>query len=185
MIAQANKYYGKYEGVVTNNIDPEKRGRIQVRVKSVTGFWVSTWARPSSTWGGFQKGVFAVPPINTSVFVEYLNGDIDKPVVTGCYWETFAESPVKAATTTPGNALTIQAGVLTSIQLIEGNEIKLQCGASSITITPTKIEIDAPEVSVNGRINTSISAGAENKIEGKLVNVKGMMDVNGNLTVLE
>lgn len=183
MIAEG-KYYGKYEAVVTNNQDPLRLGRIQVRVKGVTGNYPTTWARPCSPWGGFQKGIFAIPPTNASVFVEYLNGDIDKPVWTGCYWETSLESPLKAIAESPGDSITIQTADQTSIQIVENGHIKLQCGLSTVTIKPDSIELLANSIKLNGR-EIAIEAAQETKIKGSQVKVNGITDVNGgNLKVL-
>ena len=41
----AGPFYGKYRGVVVNNIDPMQIGRIQVSVRAVSGI-TTTWARP-------------------------------------------------------------------------------------------------------------------------------------------
>ena len=32
------RFYGLYEGIVVNHDDPEKRGRVKLRVPQVTGF---------------------------------------------------------------------------------------------------------------------------------------------------
>lgn len=178
------KYFGKYEAVVKNNQDPQKRGRILVKVKGVLGEFYSTWVLPSSPWGGLQKGIFAVPPVNASGYVEFLNGNIDKPVWTGCYWETPLESPLKAIAESPGESITIQTADQSIIQIVEKSHIKLQCGLSTITLKPDSIEIQSNSIKLNGR-EISVEAAQETKIKGSQVKVNGVTDVNGgNLKVL-
>ena len=92
----AHQYFGKYRGRVVNNIDPQQRARIQVDVSDVAGFPLIAWALPCVPAGGFQHGLFSVPPINSGVWIEFERGDIDYPIWTGCYWGSAAEVPNRA-----------------------------------------------------------------------------------------
>ncbi|MGJ3351780.1 type VI secretion system tip protein TssI/VgrG [Morganella sp. Je.2.23] len=44
----------------------------------------SCWVRVAHGWNGNGYGFMSVPRIGQEVIVSYLNGDIDKPVITGC-----------------------------------------------------------------------------------------------------
>ncbi|OTA20045.1 Rhs element Vgr family protein [Xenorhabdus beddingii] len=44
----------------------------------------SCWVRVAQGWNGNNFGFMAVPRIGQEVIVSYLNGDIDRPIVTGC-----------------------------------------------------------------------------------------------------
>lgn len=44
----------------------------------------SCWVRVAMGWNGGGYGFSAVPRIGQEVIVSYLNGDIDRPIVTGC-----------------------------------------------------------------------------------------------------
>ena len=57
----ATKYYGKYRGMVMNNIDPMQIGRLQVQVPDVAGLAPATWAMPCTPLAGIQNGMFALP----------------------------------------------------------------------------------------------------------------------------
>lgn len=90
------KYYGKFRGTVTNNIDPEFIGRLQVIVPDVVGLLPSSWALPCVPLAGPTgppMGVYMVPPIGAGVWVEFEHGDPDKPIWTGCRWGTTADVP--------------------------------------------------------------------------------------------
>ena len=91
-----HKFYGKYRGTVINNIDPLQIARIQVVVPDVSNFVPTSWALPALPVGGIQMGMFTVPEIGTSVWVEFEQGDPDYPIWTGCFWGTAAEVPVLA-----------------------------------------------------------------------------------------
>lgn len=71
-------HLGIYGGVVMNNGDPMAQGRVQVRVPSVLG-GAGSWAMPCREFGSK-----AVPPIGTTVWVMFENGDVNHPVWIGC-----------------------------------------------------------------------------------------------------
>jgi hypothetical protein len=98
---QSGRYYGKYRGVVVNNIDPEQRGRIQAIVPDVSTVIPTTWAMPCLPVGGIQMGVFSVPLIGAGVWIEFEQGDPDYPIWTGCFYGTAAEVPTLALLTPP------------------------------------------------------------------------------------
>jgi uncharacterized protein involved in type VI secretion and phage assembly len=103
------RFYGKYRGTVLNNIDPEQRGRIQVTVPDVSGLLPTSWAMPCLPVAGINTGVFTVPQIGSGVWVEFEQGDPDRPIWVGGYWGSTAEVPVMAKAVPPGvNGLTIQ-----------------------------------------------------------------------------
>ncbi|WFQ78128.1 type VI secretion system tip protein TssI/VgrG (plasmid) [Xenorhabdus sp. SF857] len=44
----------------------------------------SCWVRVAQGWNGNNFGFMAIPRIGQEVIISYLNGDIDRPIVTGC-----------------------------------------------------------------------------------------------------
>jgi type VI secretion system secreted protein VgrG len=44
----------------------------------------SCWVRVAMGWNGSGYGFSAVPRIGQEIIVSYLNGDIDRPIITGC-----------------------------------------------------------------------------------------------------
>ncbi len=104
-----HKYYGKYRGTVTQNIDPMNIGRIMVQVADVSNVIPSTWAMPCFPFAGIQNGFFAVPEIGSGVWVEFEQGNPDYPIWSGCYFGSAAEVPALALATPPGlQAVVIQ-----------------------------------------------------------------------------
>jgi uncharacterized protein involved in type VI secretion and phage assembly len=105
MIETAKKYYGKYRGIVLNNIDPEFRGRIQVTMADVTQFSPSNWAEACVpiAGGATPMGIFAVPPIEANVWIEFEQGDLRHPIWTGCMWGSQTSVPALALAGIPGD----------------------------------------------------------------------------------
>lgn len=95
------RFYGKYRGMVVNNIDPMQLGRIQVMVPDVSNIMLSSWAMPCLPVGGLQMGMFTVPMIGAGVWVEFEQGDPDYPIWTGCFYGSAADVPTLARAVPP------------------------------------------------------------------------------------
>ncbi|ETS30950.1 Rhs element Vgr protein [Photorhabdus khanii NC19] len=54
----------------------------------------SCWVRFAQGWNGSGYGFMAVPRIGQEVIVSYLNGDIDRPIVTGCTYNGLNTVPM-------------------------------------------------------------------------------------------
>ena len=106
------KLYGKYRGMVLNNVDPQQMGRLMVQVPDVGGVMPGTWAMPCVPVAGLQSGMFALPMIGSGVWVEYEQGDIDYPIWVGCFWGSLAEVPsLSLLTPPPFQAITLQTAM--------------------------------------------------------------------------
>lgn len=149
--------WGKYPGVVVNPIDPELRGRMLVQVPDVWGPNVSSWAHPCLPWGGISMGMYVMPAVGSNVWVEFLHGDIERPIWTGFWWGKLSDPPPSSKLTVPGvpqvaiESLLKHAIVITdSIPgLLPAGGILLRSGTSFIAIEPTGIRIFGPNVDVN------------------------------------
>ncbi|MDR2523401.1 MAG: phage baseplate assembly protein V [Synergistaceae bacterium] len=93
---------GKHRGIVVDNADPEKLGRLKVRVESAYGEQPAEnlpWAWPCFLGGGSSDcGCFYVPEKGAVVWVEFLwsSGEPDpsSPVWTGV-WFTKGGTPAE------------------------------------------------------------------------------------------
>lgn len=73
------RFRAVYEGVVVDNADPLKIGRVKVRVPGLIEP-SSGWARPLGMAGGGEDGVgfYSVPQTNAEVGVLFVQGDPDQ-----------------------------------------------------------------------------------------------------------
>ena len=100
------KRYGKYRGIVVDNRDPEKRGRLLLRIPSLLGEQVTDWALPCFPFGGKSAfGFFAVPEVDAVVWAEFEEGDIQRPIWTGTFWQQANDVPPEAAKDEPTTRL--------------------------------------------------------------------------------
>lgn len=145
----ATRYYGKHRGVVINNVDPMKKGRIQAIVPDVYGDTPSTWAMPCVPIGGLQSGVFTVPPINAGVWIEFEQGDPDYPIWVGGFWGQAGEIPALANLVPPGVwGLTVQsllgtAMVISDVPGPTGGIMLKHVSGAMISISATGIIIQS------------------------------------------
>lgn len=80
------KFCALYVGTVVNNADPQKLGRVRVRVLGVCEP-SSSWAFPLGAAGGSShRGHYCPPDIGADVGVLFLAGDVERPFYLGGYW---------------------------------------------------------------------------------------------------
>jgi uncharacterized protein involved in type VI secretion and phage assembly len=95
-MSDQKKYYGKYKATVINNVDPELRGRLLLTIPSVLGVIPSTWAEPCTPLAGPTgppMGVYMVPPPGAGVWVEFEEGNPDRPIWVGGRWGSPSDVP--------------------------------------------------------------------------------------------
>ncbi len=93
------RYLGKYRGIVASNIDPLGQGRLLVQVPDVLAGDPCFWALPALPGASKQAGLFALPPINAKVWVEFEQGNPDYALWVGCFPGSTADLPALAAGT--------------------------------------------------------------------------------------
>lgn len=153
-----SEFFGKYRGTVKQNLDPMQIGRVQVAVPAVLGESQLSWAMPSAPFAGPGVGFFAIPPVGANVWVEFEAGNPEKPIWSGCFWDT---GDVPASPAVP-QVLTIKTDSCTltlndlpgvggiTIELSSGMKISMTATALEITNGQGgKISMTGPKVSVN------------------------------------
>jgi len=165
-------YYGKYRGMVTNNIDPMQMGRIMASVPDVGSAIPSTWAMPCVPITGRGSGTWFVPQIGAGVWIEFEQGDPEYPIWSGCFWGSSSEAPSDAKTGNPVSpSIILETGLKNVIVISDlpgptGGIILKSMSGAKILINDLGITID------NGQ-------GAKIALLGPNVNIN-----NGALTVI-
>lgn len=96
-------YYGKYRGMVINNIDPMQMGRIMASVPDVGVALPSSWAMPCVPITGRQAGTWFVPQVGSAVWIEFEQGNLDYPIWSGGFWGSASEPPALALAGIPAS----------------------------------------------------------------------------------
>lgn len=141
-----DRFFGKYRALVTDNNDPEGRGRLQVQVPNVMGEQL-IWALPCVSYAGDGVGFYAMPPLGSGCWVEFEGGDPSYPIWVGCFW---SDGEIDSADASPNikfwktDAVTLrideEAGTLT-IETSDGTVVKI--GDGEVKIEASEINADA------------------------------------------
>ena len=153
------RFFGKYRGSVYENVDPLLQGRLILRVPDVFGILPSSWALPCVPMAGPTMGTsFVPPPVGSSVWVEFEQGDPQYPIWVGCFWDP-PTTPGKLALLTGVSPLpsitmeTATSGIGISdtptLPPAGGNVLLYAAlGATSISLNPAGVTITAPTVKI-------------------------------------
>jgi hypothetical protein len=124
-----DKFYGNYRGTVMDNVDPDKLGRIKVKIyPMLSGVETENlpWAVPAmplSSGAGENYGSFYVPEVGTNVWVFLEAGDIYQPVFFAEATDGLKGLPVDIDEDYPSTTVTeTKTGIVIKINRKEGNE---------------------------------------------------------------
>jgi uncharacterized protein involved in type VI secretion and phage assembly len=73
-------------GVVTDNKDPSKLGRVKVKIPVLSDSDTTWWCPLVMLGAGKNRGWFFIPEVNDEVLVMFEHGDGQRPVVIGAVW---------------------------------------------------------------------------------------------------
>lgn len=101
---QKHRVYGLVLGLVTNNKDPEKLGRVKVKYHMLDQEVESDWCRLVTFYTGPDRGAYWVPEIDDEVVIAFEHGDVNFPYVMGSVWNG-KDKPVDKKGGIPGASL--------------------------------------------------------------------------------
>lgn len=78
--------YGLVVALVTNNADPDMRGRLKLKFPWLSDGYESDWARLVQLGAGPNSGAVFLPEVNDEVLVAFEFGDVRRPYVIGGLW---------------------------------------------------------------------------------------------------
>ncbi|MBL8208159.1 MAG: hypothetical protein JNM09_28255 [Blastocatellia bacterium] len=96
----APRYFGVFPALVTDIVDPESLGRIQVKFPwlGADGDTVRAWATLLTPYADDEQGFFVLPAVDTQVVIAFEAGDLRRPYIVGSCWngrETMPETPAE------------------------------------------------------------------------------------------
>lgn len=180
-------------GIVTNNQDPDKLGRVKVKFPWLSQEDESYWARIASPMAGGDRGTFFLPEIDDEVLVAFEQGDLRFPYILGALWNGKDTPPVtnedgknniRMIKSRSGHTIRLndEDGKET-IEIIDKkgeNKIFIDTAKDSITITAAKdITLSAPQGSIKLHAQKiELKSSADTKIEAN-----SGMDIKANSTI--
>lgn len=194
-----SRIYGVVVGIVTNNKDTEKLGRIKVKIPRLSGEDESNWARVTSFMAGKERGAFFLPEVDDEVLVAFEYGDINMPYVIGSLWNgkdvppennSDGKNNIRVIRSRSGHVITLDdsdgSEQIKIMDKTEKNMIIIDTKNNTISIKSDKdIELSAPngkvtieamDIETKSTASTKIEAtsGVDVKASGNL-NIKGAM----------
>lgn len=182
-------------GLVTNNDDPDKQGRVRVKFPNLGDAIESTWARIATPGAGKDRGMMFLPDVGDEVVVAFEHGDTRRPVVLGALYNGKDKPSTKMLENGPrGAAFVVHAEHDAEFDFKEQFAITAKdkmvveikrgdkgAGESSLK-TDDKIEIDAGttvkihgtgEVTLKSDANVTVEAAGSLKLKGATVDLEG------------
>jgi uncharacterized protein involved in type VI secretion and phage assembly len=193
-IALPGVFSAGYLATVTSVSDPQKLGRVQVRLFAFDGPADQDgpiWARVAAPFAGAKRGAFMLPDVDDEVLVVFVNGDPRLPIVLGGLWNGHDAPPeqlggkrvdrwtivgkagtriaiVEESAATATIKLSTPGGVTAEYTDQGGGRVEVKAAGSTIKIDPSGVTIQTA-----GKV----------KVEASTVDVKaGMVNVNAGMS---
>jgi phage baseplate assembly protein gpV len=150
-------------GEVTNLSDPDKVGRIRVKLPSIgqSDDPEGWWARIAGVSSGKERGLLMMPQVGDSVVVGFENGDTRSPFVLGSIWDGKA---------LPGKDLVQDDG---SFSLKSDSKILMKSTGDMVFETDGKVNQKASgDISIDGSSKIVIKGGQEIQIKAPQIKIQ-------------
>jgi uncharacterized protein involved in type VI secretion and phage assembly len=186
------RHFGLYPAIVTDVVDPDTLGRIQVKLPWLgsDGEDVRAWATLLTPYADDDQGFEALPSVDTQVVVGFEAGDPRRPYIVGSCWNGKEKLPEAAAK--PNNKRLIKTreksllefddtsgAVKITLSTSSGHKLVLDAGAMEIKVThssgPTITMDAAGNVKVNANVNVDLTGSVLN-VHAPVANFDGIIN---------
>jgi uncharacterized protein involved in type VI secretion and phage assembly len=175
----ARRHFGVYPAIVTDIVDPDSLGRIEVKLHWLgeAGKGVRTWATLCTPYADDDQGIEVLPAVDSQVLVAFEAGDLRRPYILGACWngkEKLPQTPEKPNDkrvwkTRAGSLLEFDdtdGAAKVTLSMKSGHSVVMDDGAQSITITHANgslITLDASgQIQIQANATVEVSASALN-----------------------
>jgi len=93
--AEASKVYEPLIGLVTDNKDPQKLGRVKVKFPILSDKDTTFWCPIIMLGAGKNRGWFFIPEKDDEVLCLFEHGELDRPLIVGALWNGKDKAPDK------------------------------------------------------------------------------------------
>ena len=92
---EASRVYEPVIGIVTDNKDPQKLGRVKVKFPVLSDKDTSWWSPIIMLGASKNRGWFFIPEVDDEVLCIFEHGELDHPLVLGALWNGKDKPPDK------------------------------------------------------------------------------------------
>ena len=166
-----NNYYmhGPFYGIVTDNEDPDKLGRVKVKLEIFEDSAETDWIPVMSIYASEECGAYFIPEVEDQVVVAFLGDNSDQGVVLGSVWNN-NQKPPKTEENTGSDLNQDGENNLRFIRSRSGNRIIMddKDGEEKIQILSPDAKTRFELLAKDKMINIETEKNIEIKCKGKL-----------------
>lgn len=178
----SQKFGGVMVAIVTNNTDPDKMGRVKLKLSMQETETETDWVRIATLMGGKEMGSLFIPEVGDEVLVAFHLGELRMPFVIGMLWNPKNKPPAPA-----------DKNDLRMIKTRSGHELSFndKSGDESITIKTKKgqiIDLKDKDGSISiadssGNNKIMIKGGSANEISVVSQTSKITLNAKGEVSI--
>ena len=178
-----SSFFGLYPAIVTNIVDPDRLGRVQVSFPWLGGGGgdgdsVRAWATLLTPYADDNQGFVALPEVETQVVVGFEAGDLHRPYIVGACWNGKEMMPVtptkpndkRLIRSRSGSVLEFddsQGAFKVTLSTSNGHRVVLDEGARQLQVT----HMDGSTVTFTSSGQVQVQANATVEITASALNV--------------
>lgn len=180
--AGSARYFGVYPAIVTDVVDPNGLGRIEVKLPwlgaAAGGADVRAWATLCTPYADDDQGIEILPAVDTQVVLAFEAGDPRRPYIVGACWNGREALPEAPAASNDKRLWKTRAGSLlefddtdgaatVTLSMRSGHQLVLSDAAQEVTLT----HANGCTVTMNAAGQVQITANSTVEITASAVNV--------------
>jgi len=202
--SEEDRIFGMVVGIVTNNQDPDKLGRVRVKFPWLSEEDESNWARVLTPMAGNKRGIYFLPEVDDEVLVAFEQGDMRFPYVLGALWNGEDTPPEGVDENNNIRLIKSRSGHVIRLDDTEGdehieiidksekNKIVISAKNNTITITADadisiksnngKLKLEGSGIEIDSQAEVKIRAGSSLDLKGSSVKLEavGSMDLKSS-----
>ena len=188
------RYHGVYPALVTDIVDPQNLGRVEVKFPWLTAAGeqdVRAWARLCSSYADNDQGFQVMPEVGSEVLVAFGAGLFDWPYIVGSVWNGKEKTPTKPERANNIRVIRSRAdsrlefddtagASKLSITMASGHQVVLDNAAQTVTIRHGMgcvITLDPVAVSINANVQLHVTAPMVN-VDAAVATFSGIVKAN-------
>jgi uncharacterized protein involved in type VI secretion and phage assembly len=190
---EAARYFGVYPAIVTDVVDPDSLGRIQVKfpwLGQQGSSDVRAWATLLSPYADADQGLQILPAVDSQVVVAFEAGLLRRPYIVGAGWNGLESLPEAPAAPNNKRLLKSRSGSLlefddtdgaakVTVSMQSGHKLVLDDSAQEVTLTHSNgclVKIDVSgKVAVQANSMVDVTAPTLN-VHAATANFDGLVN---------
>jgi uncharacterized protein involved in type VI secretion and phage assembly len=177
----ARRHFGVYPAIVTDIVDPDSLGRVEVKLpwlgSEAGGSDVRAWATLTTPYADDDQGILVLPAVDSQVLLAFEAGDLRRPYILGACWNGKAKLPTSPEPPNNKRVWKSRAGSVlefddtegaakVTISMQSGHTLVLDDSAQSVTLSHsngcTLVMSASGQVQVQANATVEVTAAAMN-----------------------